>query len=65
MNQKLQAQPIFNHRTIVGYAKTPQQAQKVLKELLENIPKGWVIDVQQRDTSIIDLPAGFVYSIHP
>lgn len=65
MNKKPQAQPIFNHRTIVGYAKTPQQAQKALKGLLQNIPKDWVVDVRQRDTSIIDLPAGFVYSIHP
>ncbi len=65
MNKKSKLQPIFDHRIIVGYAKTSQQAQKVLKGLLQNIPKGWVIDVRQRDISIIDLPAGFVYSIHP
>jgi len=65
VNKKSKLQPIFDHQTIVGYAKTSQQAQKFLKGLLQNIPKGWVIDVRQRDTSIIDLPAGFVYSIHP
>jgi uncharacterized protein YbdZ (MbtH family) len=36
-----------------------------LRNLLQHIPKGWRITVQHRDTSIIHLPAGWVYSVHP
>lgn len=57
--------PIYDNRTIVGYAKTPKQAVRVLNKLLQTVPPKWKITVKERDTSIIDLPAGFVYSIHP
>ena len=57
--------PIYDNRTIVGYASTSKQAQKIVAKLLQNIPKGWKVSVKARDTSIIDLPAGWVYSVHP
>lgn len=58
--------PIFNHRTIIGYATNAKQAKMLLNKMLKgSINTGWKITVRERDTSIIDLPAGFVYSIHP
>jgi hypothetical protein len=33
--------------------------------MLQHIPKGWKITVRERDTSITDLPPGFIYSVHP
>ena len=64
----MQALPIFSgpyNREITGYATTAKQAQKILKGLLQTIPKGWTIDVKRRDTSIVDGPDGWVYSVHP
>jgi len=61
----MKKQPIYDHRTVVGYASTPKAAQKVLRGALQHIPKGWKITVRERDTSIIDLPPGFIYSVHP
>jgi hypothetical protein len=58
-------QPIFDNRTIIGYAKNRASATRIVKSKLQNIPKGWIVDVQQRDTSIIELPAGWIYSVHP
>lgn len=57
--------PIYDNRTIVGYAETPKQAVRVLKRLLQTVPPNWKITVKERDTAIIDLPAGFIYSVHP
>jgi hypothetical protein len=57
--------PIFDHRTIVGYAKSPKQAKKIIEGLLQTIPKGWKVTVMERNTSIVDLPASWVYSVHP
>lgn len=57
--------PIYDNRRIVGYAATPKQAERLLRQMIQHIPKGWRITVRERDTSIIDLPPGFVYSIHP
>ena len=57
--------PVYDNRTIIGYASTKTQAEKTVKKLLQTIPKGWKISVRMRDTSIIDLPAGWVYSVHP
>lgn len=57
--------PIFNHRQIVGHAKTATQAKRIIADALQTIPKGWKITVRMRDTSIIKLPAGWVYSVHP
>ena len=57
--------PIFDNRQIVGYASTEKQAEKIVKGLLQTIPKGWRVSVKMRDTAIINLPAGWVYSVHP
>jgi hypothetical protein len=57
--------PIYDHRTIVGYATSPSNAKKQLKAMLQTIPNGWKLSVKERDTSIIDMPSGYVYSIHP
>lgn len=57
--------PIYDNRLIVGYASSKLAAEKLLRQTLQHIPKGWKIVVQERDTSIIDLPAGFIYSVKP
>ena len=60
--------PIYDHRIIIGYAKTPKQAQKIVKELLQHMPKNWKITVKERSGLICDLyglDAGFVYCVHP
>jgi hypothetical protein len=57
--------PIYNNREILGYAKNATQAKKILKKTLQHIPKNWVISVRLRDTSLINLPEGFIYSVHP
>lgn len=57
--------PIYDNRKIVGYARTAKQAQKIVASLLQHTPKGWRVSIRMRDTSIIDLPSGWVYSVHP
>jgi len=60
--------PIFDHRTIVGYAKTEKQATRLLSKTLQTIPPGWEIDVRRRDNriaKITGLPDGFVYCVRP
>lgn len=57
--------PIFNNRDVIGYAKTAAQAARIVRGLLQTIPAGWKISVRARDTSIVDLPAGWIYSVHP
>lgn len=57
--------PIFDNRMIVGYASTAKQAARVVRGLLQTIPHGWRVTARLRDTSIIDLPEGWVYSVHP
>jgi hypothetical protein len=57
--------PIFDHRRIIGYATTKTQAARTVRQLLQTIPPGWKVTVRQRNTDLIDLPAGWIYSIHP
>lgn len=57
--------PIYDNRLIVGYAKTAKQAQKIVSSLLQHTPRGWKVSVRLRDTSIVELPSGWVYSVHP
>lgn len=57
--------PIYDHRTIIGHAKTQTQAKKLILSKLQTIPKGWKVSVKPRNTDIIDLPVGWVYSVHP
>ena len=57
--------PIYDNRLIVGYAKTAKQAQKIVARLLQHTPRGWKVSVRLRNTSIVDLPEGWVYSVHP
>lgn len=57
--------PIFDNRQIVGYASTAKQTEKIVRGLLQTIPIGWRVSVKMRDTAIIHLPAGWVYSVHP
>ncbi len=57
--------PIYDHRTVVGYAKTARQAERLVRALLQTIPPGWSVTVRMRDTGIVDLPAGWIYSVHP
>ena len=57
--------PIYDNRLIVGYAKTIKQAKNFLKDNLQTIPKGWKITVQLRNTDIVNLPIGWIYSVHP
>lgn len=57
--------PIYDNRMIIGYAKTQAQAKKLILSKLQTIPKGWTVSVKPRNTDIIDLPNGWVYSVHP
>lgn len=57
--------PVFDNRQIIGHAATAKAAARLIKKSLQNIPKGWKVSVKARNTSVIDLPAGWVYSIHP
>jgi hypothetical protein len=57
--------PIYNNREIIGYAKNTKHAKTVIRKQLSTITKGWTISVGVRDTTIINLPDGFIYSIHP
>ena len=57
--------PIYDNRLIVGYASTQKQAQRTVAKMLQHIPKGWKVSCRMRDTSIIALPDGWVYSVHP
>jgi hypothetical protein len=54
--------PIWDHRMIVGYARTRKQAEKILKKEM-NIHPLFNLKVFKRDTDLIDLPAGWVYAI--
>ena len=57
--------PIYNHREIVGYATTAKQATRIVRGLLQTIPRGWRVTARLRDTELTGLPAGWIYSIHP
>jgi len=57
--------PIWDHRQLVGYATTAAQAARVVRGLLQTVPPGWTVTARLRDTSLIDLPAGWVFSVHP
>jgi len=57
--------PIFDHRTIIGYASNAGQAQRIVRGLLQTIPTGWRITVRVRNVDLINLPAGWIYSVHP
>lgn len=54
--------PIFDHRTIIGYANNLQHARKVISKLIDVNPRS-TLHVWHRNTEITDLPAGFVYAI--
>ena len=57
--------PIWNHRNLVGYASTQKQVQRIIYSTFQTIPSGWKVTVKRRDTAIIDLPDGWIFSIHP
>jgi hypothetical protein len=57
--------PIWDHRTLVGHATSAAQAVRTLRRTLQTVPKGWTVSVRLRDTGLINLPAGWVYSVHP
>ena len=58
-------QPMWNHRELIGYARNEKQAERIIRSKMQNIIKGWKVAIRLRDTEIIDLPAGFVFSVHP
>jgi hypothetical protein len=58
-------QPIYDHRHIIGHASNAQQAARIVRQTHQTIPPGWRVTIRQRDISIIDLPQGWIYSIHP
>ena len=57
--------PIFDNRTIVGYARSKEHARRIVAKMLQHVPAGWRIVVKERDCGIVDLPFGFVYSVCP
>lgn len=54
--------PIYNHREIVGHAKTAKQAKRVIMRTL-TVDKGFDVTVWERNTELTGLPAGFVYAV--
>ena len=57
--------PIWNNRELVGYASSIAAAKKLLKSRL-SIPKRFSLFVCERPDymqEILELPAGYVYSI--
>jgi len=57
------ALPVYDHRLIIGYAKSAQAAQRLARQAHQGIPSGFQVVARRRDTSIIDLPEGWIYSI--
>jgi hypothetical protein len=60
--------PVWEHRELVCYVSSEKQAEKKLRAILQHIPKGWKITVNERSDLIRELygfPPGFVYSVHP
>ena len=57
--------PVWDNRQLIGHAYDITSARRVVSKLLQNIPTGWKITVRERNTEIINLPAGFVFSVHP
>lgn len=58
--------PIFNHRTIVGYASNAEQAKRVIKKQLQAIPDNFDVIVKERSELMCDMlksPPGYIYSI--
>jgi hypothetical protein len=57
--------PIYDWRTIVGYADNAAQAKRIVEKLLHVSP-GFQVKVWKRPDYICEickLPAGFVYSV--
>ena len=54
--------PIFDHRAVIGHASTLKGAARQIKSIA-HVDEHAKLHVWQRDTSIIDLPAGFVFAI--
>ena len=58
--------PIFNYRTIVGYASNAEQAKRVIKKQLQAIPDNFDVIVEERSElmrEMLNSPLGYVYSI--
>lgn len=55
--------PVYDHRLIIGYAKSAQAAQRLARQAHQGTPSGFQVVARRRDTSIIDLPEGWIYSI--
>ena len=54
--------PIYNHREIVGYAGSKASAEKIIRKTIF-VDKRARLHVWERNTDIIDLPAGFVFGV--
>lgn len=54
--------PIFNHREVIGYASNLKGAVRCIERCIDVSPRAR-LRVWMRNTDLIDLPAGFVYSI--
>ena len=61
----MRLKPIWNNRQLVGHAASAAAARRIVAGLLQTVPPGWKITVRERDTALIDLPAGFIFSVHP
>jgi hypothetical protein len=55
-------QAIYNHREIIGYARTTKQAERIIKRTMQ-ITKGFKVRVWDRNTELTGLPAGFVFDV--
>lgn len=58
--------PIFNHRTIIGYASNAKQARQIIKKQLQAIPDNFDVIVKERSELMCEMlnsPPGYIYSV--
>jgi hypothetical protein len=54
--------PIYDHRTVVGFARSLDHAAKVIRRTI-HVDRRARLHVWKRNASLVDLPPGFVFSI--
>jgi hypothetical protein len=54
--------PIYDNRTLLGFARSLDHAKKIIRQTV-HVNHRARLHVWDRDTDLIDLPAGFVFAI--
>ena len=56
------SKPIFDNRTLVGFARSKAHAEKVIRHTVQ-VDRRARLHIWDRNTDLIDLPAGYVFAI--